>query len=111
MKRISELEYIDLIDELDSEKKTLTGGEAERIREKMSNIKHYTRKVISFKKEFDNNYLLNFDENSVEIDKFNSLYTVSVLRGKKKSITGLEDRFYTFKNFNQIIDNLEYLIR
>jgi hypothetical protein len=111
MKRISELEYIDLIDELDSEKKTLTGGEAERIRDKMSNITYYTRKVISFKKEFDNNYLINFDGNSIEIDKFNSLYTVSVLRGKKKSIIGLEDKFYTFKNLNQIIDNLEHLTK
>lgn len=104
MKRISEIEYIELIEKLDSEKSTFQFGVVDRLKDKMRHVLKHSNIPLSFKREFDNTLLLNFGTRSIEIDKFQSLYCVSVISGKNR-----EDLFYTFKNINMILENLQNL--
>ena len=106
MIRITEIEYVNLIDGLEDSKNELSLNEIGRLKDRFSSIFKGGRVGFSFKLEFENSILLNFNEQTIEIDKFDSLYTIALITSDNYM-----DVYYTAKNITDIVHNLENLTK
>ena len=103
MKPITETEYIDLIDENESSKTDFSTIQTNKLKDTfISLMKNHDVKKYLLKIETPNSILMDINKDSIEIDKFKSLFLVAINTTKYSF-------HYKFKTFKSIVENLNDL--
>jgi hypothetical protein len=105
MKPISEIEYVELIDENETSKVKFTSIQVNKLKESFTELMN-NQKVEKhlLKQESPSSILLNLNKDSVELDKFKSSFLVAIN-------TTNYSYHYNFKTFKSIVENLNDLIQ
>lgn len=103
MKPITEIEYVDLIDDNENSKTKFSANQVNKLKECFNSLMNeYSVKKNLFKVETNNSLIMNINKDSIEVDKFKSSFLVAIN-------TSNYAFHYKFKTFKSIVESLNDL--